>query len=307
MDGAYAKGKSMTQLLADAVSDYELATEITLKYANQLRYAVGRFSRYLRRPATVDDLNAKLVNSWLKDERDKGQIADRTRANYRRSLLTIWQHIGTAGFNRSSIRSVVVTPKNPEAWDYAELEKVTAAAAKLPGRFKNGIARSLYMPALLWFAYETGLRRGDVWSFDLQQFDASRRAAMTQSKVRRVHVIEITAETEADLRKISEQLKSKADPHWKTPLRWPQSERQFYEWMKRCRLDAGVDPEVRNRALQHIRRTGATEVAAEGMLAWQFLGHSREGLDRKSYVDARRTVASISPSRNRSHGRERTA
>ena len=292
----------LAKSLAAVVNGYEIATEITSEYAYQLRYAVGRFKRFLKREPTTDDLTADTVNRWLKHERDAAEIGDRSRANVRRSMLTLWKRYGE-GMNRDAIRSVVVTPRNPEAWGYDELEMVAKAAAKLPGRLTNNVPRSLYMSTLLWFAYETGLRRRDLWRFDLNQFDANRRAALTQHKTRRVHVIEITPETEADVRKISQQLRTNGDPHWQTPLRWPQSVTMFYYWMRQVRILAGVDPEVRNRSLQHIRRTGATEVAAEGMHAWRFLGHSREGLDRKSYVDARRTVTPTTPSRNR-HGRD---
>lgn len=292
----------MAKSLAAVVDGYEIATEITSEYAYQLRYAVGRFRRFLKSEPTTEDLTADTVNRWLKHERDAGEIGDRSRANVRRSMLTLWKRYGD-GMNREAIRSVVVTPRNPEAWAYDELELVAKAATQLDGRLTNNVPRSLYMSTLLWFAYETGLRRRDLWQFDLSQFDANRRAALTQHKTRRVHVIEITPETEADIRRISQQLRADGDPHWQTPLRWPQSVTMFYYWMRQVRILAGVDPEVRNRSLQHIRRTGATEVAAEGMHAWRFLGHSREGLDRKSYVDARRTVTPTTPGRNR-HGRD---
>lgn len=297
-------GGLLSKTLETVVNGYEIATEITAEYAYQLRYAVARFRKFLKREPTVDDLSADTVNRWLKHERDVEEIGDRSRANVRRSMLTLWKRYGE-NLNRDAIRSVVVTPRNPEAWDYSDLELVAAAAAKLPGRLSNGVPRSLYMPTTLWVAYETGLRRRDLWNFDIQQFDANGVAAMTQHKTRRVHVIQVTDETMADVRRISQMLRGNGDRHWRTPLRWPQSVTMFYYWMRQARIAAGVDPEVRNRSLQHVRRTGATEVAAEGRHAWRFLGHSREGLDRKSYVDARRTITPTTPTRNRNgNGRD---
>lgn len=287
--------------LRDALEEYELHTEISNGYAYQLQYAVGRFERYLRRPARVDDLTTKNVNRWLKHERDAGGISDRSRANVRTSLLTLWKRFG-ADLNRDNVRSVIVTPKNPEAWHFDELEQVAKAAGRLGGNLINGLPRGLYMSTCLWFAYETGLRRGDVWRFDLEAFDADRLAAMTQHKTNRVHIVSITEETERDLRELSKTLRDSGDEHYRTPLRWPQSETTFYYWMRRAREFAGVDPEKRNRSLQHVRRTGATQVDSEGRSAWKFLGHTREGLDRRSYIDQRKTISPITPTRVRSHG-----
>ncbi len=288
-------------LLADVVTRYELQTEISNAYAYQLRYALTRFERYLKRQATTEDLTEGTVNRWLKHERDAEEIGDRSRANVRTSMLTLWRKFGH-GLNRENVRSVAVTPKNPEAWAFDELERVANAAARIDGHLTNGLPRGLYLATCLWFAYETGLRRSDVWTFDLGEFDSSRLAAMTQHKTKRVHVVTITSETEADLRRLSTTLKNTGDKHAHTPLRWPQSETTFYYWMRRAREIADVEPEKRNRALQHVRRTGATQVESEGGTAWKFLGHSRQGLDRKSYVDQRKAVAPITPLRQRSHG-----
>lgn len=288
----------MTKLLAALVESYELAKEITPEYAYQLGYAVRRLNRYLGRDATTEDLNEQTINKWLKHERDVGEINDRSRANVRTSVLTIWSRYGD-GLNREKIRTVVQTPRNPEAWEYAELCKVATAAQRLEGNLTNGLARCDYMRTVLWFVYETGLRRRDVWSFDIQQF-SDRKAALTQHKTRRVHVVAITPQTERDLQSLSRWLRERGDQNWRTPMRWPQSTSTFYDLMSRCRTLAGVDPQVRNRSLQHVRRTGATAIDLEGGAPWKFLGHSREGLDRKSYVDQRKVVRPTIPSLNRS-------
>lgn len=286
--------------LIGAVDDYELSKEITSEYAYQLRYATRRLSRFLGRDATVDDLRKKTINRWLKHEREAGGLSDRSRSNIRVSILTLWRKFGKRRLDREEIRSVEVTPKNPEAWSYEELQQVIAGAGRLPGYLTNGIPRAKYFATCLWFAYETGLRRRDVWRFDLTLFDRDRLAAMTQHKTRRVHLVTITRETELDLRSIYHSLLAANDPHARTPLRWPQATSQFYYWMRQARALSGIDASLPNRALQHIRRTGATEVERQGGLAWRFLGHVAEGLDRKAYVDARKTVKATTPMRNRS-------
>ncbi len=290
---------SMSRTLVEVVERYELSNEISARYAYQLRYAVHRFAKFKADP-TVDDLSTDQINRWLVMERDSAQLSARSRANVRRSMLTLWSTC-RQDLRRDSIRSVTVTPKNPEAWHYDEMSRVAEAAGQLPGVLTNGINRSLYMTTLLWFAYESGLRRGDLWAFDIERFDTNRIAAMTQHKTQRVHLVAATDETLSAMRRIATTLRESNNASWKTPLLWPQSESTFYDLMRRCRRAAGVDANVRNRSLQHIRRTGATQVDSDGGAAWRFLGHSREGLDRMSYVDARKTVEATMPQLNRAN------
>lgn len=113
----------MAELLSGVAEDYELSKEISSEYAYQLRYGVERFDRFLGRPATTEDLCERTLNEWLRHERDAGEISDRSRANVRTSVLTLWKYTRRP-LNRDSVRSVVVTPKNPEAWHFDELDQV---------------------------------------------------------------------------------------------------------------------------------------------------------------------------------------
>lgn len=290
--------------LFTVVEQYELQHEITSVYAYQLKYAVKRFSNYLGRDATDDDLEEMTVNRWLKAERDNGQLSDRSRKNLRTSLLTIWS-VSRGDLRRESIRNVVMSPRNPEAWHYDQLEAVAKATDQLTGKLTNGLAKSDYMRTLLWFAYETGLRRRDCWTFDVTRLDENRLAALTQHKTQRVHVVTITEMTCRDLHQLANKLRATNCATWRTPLLWPQSVTTFYSLMRRCRILADVEPFAKNRSLQHIRRTGATEVDADGGRAWRFLGHTREGLDRQAYIDRRKTVQPTTPGRTRSDERAR--
>jgi hypothetical protein len=296
----------MASRLLDLVDQYELSREISRDYAYQMRYAVGRFGRWLGRDPVADDLAPDTVNAWLMRERDAGEIADRSRANVRRSILTLWKRFWPP-LDRDRIRSVVVTPRNPEAWHFDELAAVADAAGRLGGELMNGVPRGLYFRACLWFAYETGLRRRDCWLFNFAAFGEDRRATITQHKTRRVHLVQITSETMRDVEEIRAILRRRRDRAADFALRWPQCVTTFYYWMRAARVAAGVDPFVSNRSLQHIRRTGATEVAREGGAAWRFLGHTREGLDRISYVDAAKTSSPNMPQRTRTNEQPRSA
>ena len=294
--------------LERVVDEYCLSNEISADYAYQLRYAVSRFGRFLGRPGLVSDLEPAVVNRWLVSEQDTREIGDRSRRNIRTSIITIAKYAG-GGVGPENVRRVTVPSKAPRAWSVAQFRDVAAAANELPGVLKNGVARSAYFATILWFCYETGLRRRDAWSFSVHLLDDEHRAAVTQHKTGRVHVIEVTPETHEDLTAISKRLRSLGNKRYGRPLAWPHSSTStFYYWMARVREIAGVDPDVVGRSLQHVRRTGATAVeCGEAGTAWQYLGHAGgPRLSWASYIDPTKAKRSRMPPVKRHHGLGRT-
>lgn len=282
--------------LSTVVEDYCLRRDVTDLYQYQLDYAVKQLALHLGRQPTIDDLQATVISQWLRDEQRTGRLGDRSRRNIRASLITIAK-AAQIPLDVELVRQVKVAQRSPEAWDFSELRQVCDAAASLPGTLGNGLPRGRYMSATLWFCFETGLRRRDVMLFDVQRFGPDRRAALTQNKTGRVHVVEITQSTYDDLHWLGDRLQVAGDPHWRTPLRWPHHWSAFYHWMARARKIAGVDAASINRALQHIRRTGATAVECEEAdSATKYLGHRSGGsLAWSSYIDPRKVRRTVMP------------
>ena len=297
-------------LLETVVKKYCLIRDVTENYQYTLNYAVNRLALHLRRPPTVDDLDPEVLSEWLKDEQRAGRLSDRSRRNIRASLITI-SGAAKVQLPRDEVRQVKVSPRAPEAWHFEELCRVVEAAANLPGTMRNGLPRGRYFATVLWFAFETGLRRRDIVTFDIGRLGEDRRAALTQHKPQQVHVVEVTEATFEDLRFLSERLRVAGAEHWRTPLHWPHDWKCFYDWMKKARKAAGVDANVMNRALQHLRRTGATAVECqEPDTASKYLGHRSGGaLAWASYIDPRKVRRTIMPPAvrpdvtNRSHAR----
>lgn len=290
--------KSLT--LDGLIDNYNRDRELAACYVSTLRSSMRRFSKFLGRPALVRDLEYQTVNEWLQAECEEDRLAPQTRFGGRTDVLTLWRYSGRK-LKKSKVRGVKVPNKSPEAWTFDQLSEVAEASDKIRGKLPNGIPRSLYFRTIIFFVYETGLRRKDIWRFNFLEF-AAQRSAITQNKTGNVHVVAVTDETFADLQEIYDLLIASGDPHAATPLRWPQSQSQFYYWAKKVRKVAGIDVDVKNRVLQHGRRTGATDVALAGGDAWRYLGHTKEGLDRKAYVDAVKTHKITLPTRTRSNG-----
>jgi integrase len=289
-----SKSKKQKTLIR-LIDHYDRDKEVSQNYLETVRCSVKRFEKYLGRTARVKDLKAKKLNAWMQYELKETPLSDRTRSNGLTHLITLWKYTGKK-LDRKKIRRVKVRKKNPEAWTVSDLETVTDAMRGLPGRLSNGIPRALYFPTITWFAFDTGLRRRDIWNFRFDLFD-DHRAVLSQHKTNHLHVVQITESTMEETERIVSLLKKNNDPGWNTPFAWPQSESQFYYWFRKARKLANVDPDIVNRVLQHLRRTGATAVERSGGKAWQYLGHTAPGLDRLSYVDQVKTVKPIVPSR----------
>ena len=289
--------------LRSVLDSYALENEITAGYEYQLDYAIRRLNDWNGSDMCSSQLTDDVVNRWLKSEQNDKGLSDRSRQNLRTSVLTIWRYASEKNLASppNKIRKVKVKEKNPEAWDFHELHSVAKAASELPGFMPNRIARSEYFTALIWFCFETGMRRSDAFAFDIQWMRDC-VVAFPQSKTNRIHSSKLTAETASQVAKISEDLKSHGQKNWRNPLEFPGSVSQLYYWLRQCRARAGVDPGEKNRSIQHLRRTGATAVEAHSPhTAWKYLGHvTGPALSRRSYIDARIACKPIMPARNRS-------
>lgn len=283
------------------IEKYLLENELTPTYEYQLGYARRKLEKWHGKPVMASELSDDLVNSWLKDQQSSGKLSDRSRKNLRTSMLTIWKYAADQNLCAlpNKVRKVKVAEKNPEAWDYQQLDRVVKAASKLRGKLINGIPRHRYFPCLIWFCFETGMRRGDAFAFNMSWLRGN-VVSFSQHKTSRVHSCRLTSETVHELHWISDKLKELEQDNWQTPLAFPGCVTQLYYWMRQCRIKAGVDPDERNRCMQHLRRTGATAVEASSPhMAWKYLGHSEPALSRKHYIDRRLADEPILPPVNR--------
>lgn len=288
--------KEKSKTLLALIKRYETMKELSAVYVEQLIYSVKRFAKFLGRKALVKDLTPKRVNRWLKHESELGQLADRTRSNLRRTTITLWRFSGRK-LKLKSIRNVKVAKRNPPAWSIEEFTKFVGAAERLRGKLPNGVPKSLYFRTIIWFGLETGLRRSDIWAFDPASIGEDGRAAITQHKTNNAHVVQLSKLTVEAINKMVGIITERGADACR-PLRWPKSQSQFYYWMRRLRELSGVDPGVVNRCLQHLRRTGATLIALDGGIPYQYLGHTKPGLDLKHYVDGVKTTRVQIPSFN---------
>lgn len=282
--------------LTELLDKYCLEHELSKDYSYQLSYAVKRFHRFLGAVADVGDISEERLNQWLLHEQQSAEINDRGRRNVRASLLTLLRY-AESGLRIDRVRRVKVSAKPPEAWNVDQLGLVAQAARELEGTMKSGITRADYFSTVLWFAFETGLRRSDIWRFNIDRLDHRNQASLTQHKTGHVHLVQVLPSTRAALDRMAQTLRVNGAKYHRTPLFWPHHWSVFYYWLAKARVSAGVDHDVLNRALQHIRRTGATAVECEQHdAAPRYLGHhSGPSLARASYIDPRKVGQAVMP------------
>jgi len=249
---------------------------ITHGIASSTHYSYSRavelFGQWLGRPATVLDLDQLQVSRWL--ESVQRTHAPRTVATHRVNLLTLWRDCADRGLcpQPGRVRPIRKPDPLPIAWTMQELQALAIAVAKLEGNLTEGIPAATYFSALLFAAYETGLRRSDLWRLERSQIRQDGGIVMLQKKTGRRHWPRIQPQTVAMIAQLP----------GARPLSWPfRSASNFYKRWKRITKAAGV----RHGALQQIRRSGATHLAVDHRDQVQrYLGHQSPDMQRH-YVD----------------------
>lgn len=260
--------------LLSALEQYALARSLSRGAEYQMRRSVILYSLYRRRTTTVDDLEPEAVSRWLQHLQETH--SQRTVAGHRANVLALWRDLANrelvAPPNR--VRRVSRPDPCPVAWTLDELESVLRQCEQLRGTFRSRPAsRSVYCRTLVLSAYDTGLRRSDLWRLRREQIRPDGSIVLRQQKTGRTHCPRLRDCALEGIHELPGDV----------PLQCPYSSASdWYRWWKSAVIGpAGVRP----GALQQIRRTGATHLAVSHPEAVQrYLGHRTPQMSRH-YVD----------------------
>jgi integrase len=275
-------------LLTDVLSS--LCNEIPLESITreQYRRAIERFGKHLGRPAKVDDLTISTVNAFLIWLTDTYKIGPTSVANYRTSIVRIWMFahdpLGIApDCPTRRIRRPKRQQKAVRAWTLEQLDSLLSAAESLTDVLQCGIRASEYFRALVWFAYETGLRPSDLRLLRWSDLDLERRmVAVCQHKTSMPHVAIFGTQSAEALQTLAK---------YGQDLVFPLRKRATWVWEQKLFKAAqkfGFRRQKRE-GLGTLRKTHATEVYRTFGLAAasQSLGHHGDiTTARRHYVDS---------------------
>lgn len=254
-------------------TEYALSRGLADSSAYQLLHSVRRFSSWLGRAATPADLTSGTVSEWIQNLEQ--HLARRTVAGHRINLLSLWHDLSAGGICEPPRRVRVVRRPEPlpVAWTQDELSRIVAQCERLSGKMPNGVERRTYALGLVLAAYDTGLRRSDLWALERRAIRPDGSISILQRKTARPHqprlrqrALELIASLPGD-----------------RPMACPYRCRSaFYRWWRR---DIIKPAGVRHGALQQLRRTGATHLAIEHRSEVQrYLGHASQDMQR-FYID----------------------
>lgn len=259
--------------LSAYVDRYAVQREISDSSVYQLRRSALIFERWAGEPIDVGAITDDQLSRWLYDLRN--QYAQATLRKIRGDVLTLLRDAAEAGLcdPPKRVRKIARPKPNPQAWSASEVAVIIEAATRLRGVLVDGRRRADYFSALFLAAWETGLRRSDLFRLRQRDIGDGGRIVLTQKKTGDAHVAHVRPDTVARLRRLGD-----------TPLSWPSTNRLFYYWFDKVVAASGVPP---HGGLHCIRASGATDVALhQPGRQTRFLGHTTPAAD-SHYLDRR--------------------
>ena len=271
-----------TLLLADRIRPYAARRGLGKPQTMQLVYAVGRFGRYLKRAATLADLNAPTMNEWLLSMQEEG-LAPKTVKNNRGRVLCLWNDALDEGIIDNEprrLRKVKIPRWIPTCWSPEEVARLLAVARKVPGRFiKSRVVKAKFWEAFVLFQWDCALRLGDVLRVETATVRGQSVFRLVQSKTNDIVVCQLRPETLAAI-------EATYPPDRKRVFGSALSRGRTLKDFRRLIEAAGLSRETGTTRM--LRKSSATAVEAlHPGAAMRHLGHRTPGLAYKHYVDPR--------------------
>jgi integrase len=245
-----------------------------------LRHAITQFSRWLGRDATLEDLDDLVVSQWLTAMAAKK--SPNSVARERSGILALWNLAQGRGLVRlrPTVAPELVPQGTPRAFTVDELGRL-ADAAKLSYGWIGPVQARVFFPALIAVGLETGERISAIlntprscWARPVLVVPAGVRKGKRQERV-----YELSPEA-------SDLVDAVVRHEGPTVFWWPYSGTALRKRWKTITRRAGLG-EGRDVQFHALRRSTASHLAAAGLDATSYLGHSTDRITRRSYLDPR--------------------
>lgn len=245
-----------------------------------LRHAITQFSRFLGRPALLDDLEDLVVSQWLAKMAEKK--SPNSVARERSGILAIWNLAQGRGLVklRPTVAPELVPQSIPRAFTADELARL-ADSARYSYGWVGPVPASTFFRALIAVGLETGERINAIlktprhcWQRPTLTVPAAIRKGRRQERV-----YELSPEA-CDL------VDAVSRHDGPTVFWWTASDTALRKRWKTITRRAGLG-DGRDVQFHALRRSTASHLAAAGLDATAFLGHSTDRITRRSYLDPR--------------------
>lgn len=245
-----------------------------------LRHAVTQFSRFLGRPAVLDDLDDLVVAQFLTHR--GATVSPHSVERERNGLCAMWRLAADRGVVRlrPCVQPEILPERVPRAFTVGELHRLAAVIRTQPG-YIGDVAASVFWLALTSVLLETGERVHAVLNtprvgWASPWFNVPAHVRKGRIKARSYELSSTTAAL----------VDTAARHNGPTVFAWPFDQATLYNRWKRMTIAAGLG-NGRDVMFHALRRTCASHLAAAGIDACQYLGHSSDEITRKHYLDPR--------------------
>lgn len=258
-------------LLRDDLGEY-LATNprITSPRTGQRYWTMlSNFERHVGRPPNRDDLTADSYGRWIKARRDSGAVTGGTIRGEAEKLLVLWRWVAA----RSEVEppNVALPPSagsEPVAWTPEELRRLEEAAKNSRRRIGD-VAGSIYWPAFIALAIDTGERVEAIHSLDSADIDLAALVVTYHRETRKGKRLTIRRSIDRTTApKVARLLKVRPVAPFA-----PIKATSLYMPLRWLLVDAGL-PRDRCRMFHCLRRTHATMLHRQGGDVQASLGHA---------------------------------
>lgn len=245
-----------------------------------LRHAITQFSRFLGRPALLDDLDDLLVSQWLAKMAETK--SPNSVARERSGILALWNLAQGRGLVklRPTVAPELIPHHVPRAFTADELVRLADAAKQASG-WIGPIPARVFFPALIAVGLETGERIHAL--LNTPKHCWVRPTLTVPARVRKGRAQERVYELSPEASDLVDKVVQHEGP---TVFWWVASGTALRKRWKTITKRAGLG-EGRDVQFHALRRSTASHLAAAGLDATAFLGHSSDRITRRSYLDPR--------------------
>jgi len=267
---------STAHTLRDALDVYTQRRLIRKRSIETLSSSVESLIAFVGDDVPVATITQDVLNNWLGSMKCK----PRTVIKHRGNILSILRDASDDGHCPEPIARKIRKPRRPkplpQAWTKEQLLAVRIAADAMTDIIRrHGVchAAGLYFGCLVRCAYQTGLRRGNLYSLRQSDVTDAGLIYVRHEKTGAPHICSVDGLTLAMFRELPGEL----------PLRWSDNRSFYRRWRKIC-----AAANVPYGGPQRIRKTAATQVWLEAQdnpsRVQAFLGHLTPDMWRH-YVD----------------------
>jgi integrase len=245
-----------------------------------LRHAITQFSKWLGRPAVLDDLDDLVVSQWLTAM--SATKAPNSVARERSGILAIWNLAQGRGLVRlrPTVAPELVPQSVPRAFTVDELGRL-AESARLSYGWVGPVPANVFFPALIAVGLETGERISAI--LNTPRHCWHRQSLMVPAAIRKGGRTERVYELSPEASDLVDAVSRHEGP---TVFWWVASGTALRKRWKTITKRAGLG-EGRDVQFHALRRSTASHLAAAGLDATSYLGHSTDRITRRSYLDPR--------------------